>query len=421
MFLKSRKPDHFKEVLKKHGTEIEAQIQKECSEIEYGLRKNRSNLWRTLRRVCGSYRDTFRIETSSTRETLHIVKDFFARMGSDDRGDKNITFEAVTSIKIPINDDIFSMEELEDGISRLARKEWAPGIDQIPAEVLAIITEHKDLRNVMLNIINEVHRKGVSPESWKVVLQVPIPKKGDLTQISNWRSICLVNSEVKLMNAMILRRMRPAIEPLLRDSQFGFRPERSTAGAQKILNDVKIRSSRNKRRVAVAFMDFAKAFPSVSFYAIRAALKAFHVGPAITSMIMSLYSNLRGIAQTPYGNTDSFPIETGILQGDVLAPNLFVLVIERILHKAIDNKPPGILLRSSGTKSKGIQEFRLKDIYYADDIALLAETKHEISEMIEATANEAQYANLRVAVGKHKTAWMAFGKVPGGTRELRAG
>ena len=420
LFLQSRKPDHFKEVLKEHGTEIEAQIQKECSEIESGLRKHRSNPWRTLRRICGLYRDTFRIETSSTRETLHIVKDFFARMGSDDRGDKNIAFEAVTSIKIPINDDIFSMEELEDGISRLARNK-APGIDQIPAEVLSIITEHKDLRNVLLNIINEVHRSGVSPASWKIVLQVPIPKKGDLTQISNWRPICLVNSAVKLMNAMILRRMRPAIEPFLRDSQFGFRPERSTAGAQIILNDVKIRSSRNKRGVAVAFMDFAKAFPSVSFYAIRAALKAFHVGSALTSMIMSVYSNLRGIVKTPYGNTESFPIETGILQGDVLAPYLFVLVIDRILHKALDNKPLGILLRSSGTKSRGIQEFRVKDIDYADDIALLAETKHEISEMIEATANEAKSANLRVAVGKNKTAWMAFGKVPGGTRELRAG
>ena len=420
LFLQSRKPDHFKEVLKEHGEEIEAQIGQECAEIEAGLRRNRSNPWRTLRRICGLYRETLCIETSSTRETLNIVKDFFARMGSDDRGDKDIKFDKVVSPKVPINDESFTVEELEGGISRLARNK-AHGIDQIPEQALRMITEHAELRKSLLHIINEVHRTGVSPASWKIVLQVPIPKKGDLTQIANWQPICLVNSAVKLMNAMILKRIRPSIEPLLRDSQFGFRPERSTAGAQIILNDARVRATRGKKGIAVAFMDFAKAFPSVSFHAIRAALNAFHVGPALTRMVMSLYSNLKGIVRTPYGNTDSFPIETGILQGDVLAPYLFVLVIDRILNKALDNKPLGILLRSSGTKSRGIQEFRLKDIDYADDIALLASTKHEISQMIEATANEAKPANLRIAVGKTKTAWMAFGKVPGGTRELRAG
>ena len=70
LFLQSRKPDHFKEVLKEHGEEIEAQIGQECDEIEAGLRRNRSNPWRTLRRICGLYRETLCIETSSTRETL---------------------------------------------------------------------------------------------------------------------------------------------------------------------------------------------------------------------------------------------------------------------------------------------------------------------------------------------------------------
>ena len=203
---------------------------------------------------------------------------------------------------------------------------------------------------------------------------------------------------------MILQRIRPSIEPILRDSQFGFRPERSTAGAQIVLNETKVRSCRDKSGVAVAFLDFAKAFPSVSFNALHAALVAFRVGKNLIRMIMSLYSGLRGIVRTPFGDTASFSIHTGILQGDVLAPYLFVLVVDRILHRALDNKPFGVLLKSKGTKSRGLQETRLTDINYADDIALLATTKGDLSRMIEATSDESKQANLRIAVGPTKTA-----------------
>ena len=115
---------------------------------------------------------------------------------------------------------------------------------------------------------------------------------------------------------------------------------------------VTARATRDKRGILVAFIDFAKAFLSVSYHAIRSAVDAFHVGPALTRTIMSLYTDLQGIVRTPYGNTQPFPITTGILQGDFLAPYLFVLVIDRVLHRAVVKKPQGILLKSAGTKSR---------------------------------------------------------------------
>ena len=133
---------------------------------------------------------------------------------------------------------------------------------------------------------------------------------------------------------------------------------------------------------------------------------------------MSIYIGLEGVVRTPYGNTDSFQITTGILQGDVLAPYLFILVIDRILHRALDGKPLGVLLRSQRTKSRGLQEVRLQDINYSDDIAPLVSTKGEISRMIDLTAQESQRENFQIAIGKTKTAWMRFGRVPGGQKEL---
>ena len=224
-------------------------------------------------------------------------------------------------------------------------------------EALQAISTHQDFRDFFLELINEVHETGVTEASWKVILQISIPKKGDLSQLSNWRPICLVNSIVKLINFMILTRIRPSVEPLLRDNQYGFRQNRSTAGAQTIMNEIKSKAFPNKS-VCVAFIDFAKAFPSVSFAAIKASLKAYHAGVRLSEMIMSFYSNLKGVVRTPFGITDSSPITTGILQGDLLAPYLFVMVMDRILNKSLDLENRGLLLSSSGTRKRSATKRR---------------------------------------------------------------
>lgn len=90
--------------------------------------------------------------------------------------------------------------------------------------------------------------------------------------------------------------------------------------------------------IAVCFVDFCKAFPSISFKAIREALRAFHVPPHLTQAIMSMYSGLRGFVRTPFGNTDEFDITTGTLQGDVLAPFLFIMVLDRVLATALNGR-----------------------------------------------------------------------------------
>ena len=168
------------------------------------------------------------------------------------------------------------------------------------------------------------------------------------------------------------------------------------------MNEVKTKAFRGEG-LSVAHIDFAKAFPSVSFAAIKASLDAFRVGPCLFRTIMSIYSNLKGTVRTQLGTTKPFPIATGILQGDVLAPYLFVMVLDRILNKALDDNSDGALLSSRGTRKRGLYEKRLTDIDYADDIALFSDTKSGLNNMIDNVATEASKANLQLAVGVTKT------------------
>ena len=74
------------------------------------------------------------------------------------------------------------------------------------------------------------------PGQWKHLDIVPIPKKEDLTKVDNYNRGIIVS---KTLNAMILNRIKPAVEELLRVNQNGFRESRSTTshilGLRRIL------------------------------------------------------------------------------------------------------------------------------------------------------------------------------------------
>ena len=67
---------------------------------------------------------------------------------------------------------------------------------------------------------------GERPNLWVKSNIIPFPKKGDLGQEKNYRSITPTTTASKINNEMLLYRIRPHIEPILRDNQNGFRPGR---------------------------------------------------------------------------------------------------------------------------------------------------------------------------------------------------
>ena len=52
---------------------------------------------------------------------------------------------------------------------------------------------------------------------------------------------------------------------------------------------------------------------------------------------MMLYNNTRSMVRSPDGDTPYFEITTGVLQGDTLAPFLFIICLDYILKTSLDN------------------------------------------------------------------------------------
>jgi ribonuclease HI len=402
----------FKELEAKHIAHMEKVIREECDNLSTQLRHNPHKAYKLINNITGQVRAELNVLGRSTNEKLRKIREYFAGMGGDAGDTAEVKFLEAPMLRRPIKDGGFTLAELKDACKQFDRGK-APGCDGLPIESFMSLIEDPEVALVLLNIINEPMRTGEVPQQWKRILQVPIPKKGDLLSLSNWRPICLLNVIAKIHNKLIYNRIVPEIDRILRPNQFGFRPNRNTAGAMACLVEIQKKALRGPKGVVVCFVDFCKAFPSVSFAAIHAALRAFHVPESLQRAVMAMYTGTRAYVRTPLGDTDDFDVTTGTLQGDVLAPFLFILVLDRVLAQAFDENPQsGVTVsKEGGTRSRPGHRWQFSDLGYADDLALFAPSVKSMGGMLEALLREAGVVNLKMNVGPQKTAWMCWGNV----------
>ena len=133
------------------------------------------------------------------------------------------------------------------------------GPDNIPA----IIWKDDIFHDLLLKLCNFCLINKTCPSTWRTSQIIPVPKKGDLTLVTNYRGISLLPIAAKIYNKLILNRLLPKVEPLLRKNQNGFRAGRSTLSQilalRRIIEEI---TNFNKEAVFI-FVDFSKAFDSI--------------------------------------------------------------------------------------------------------------------------------------------------------------
>ena len=95
--------------------------------------------------------------------------------------------------------------------------------------------------------------------------------------------------------------------------------------------------------ITATFIDFKKAFDSIEREFMFAILRSYGIPDAIVKAIRVLYDNSSSAVMADGGTFNTFPITTGVLQGDVLAPYLFVVVIDYLLTSALAQCQSGLI------------------------------------------------------------------------------
>eukprot|EP00760_Papus_ankaliazontas_P009027 PhM_4_TR13956/c1_g1_i9/m.32052 len=174
-----------------------------------------------------------------------------------------------------------------DEITRAAAmaNNWkALGIDGIPNELL----KQPEMRDTVCRLLNQWYEHGV-PDAAKTSALVPLPKKGDLSQPSNWRGISLMSHVAKMYDTVLLLRLRDSMDSLLLPWQNGFRPERGCPGHIVALTRL-IQESKARPSLPLhgCFVDFSKAFDSVQWNVIESVLRSWGTPDELLHAVFSM-------------------------------------------------------------------------------------------------------------------------------------
>ena len=263
----------------------------------------------------------------------------------------------------------------------------ACGVDAITAEILKL----PGLAQILTTMLNQAFDTGTIPDLWHIQLLIPVPKKGDLSLCDNYRGIALMSITAKLYNKILFYRLSAVLNKRLRPSQNGFRPHRSTT--QHILA-LRILIEASKDHVAcplaIAFIDFSKAFDSIRWDYLEAILALYAVPPKLIRAIMSVYKGTSAQVRTSDGTSDPFLLLQGVLQGDTLAPFLFIIVLDYVLRQAIQDPSLGFKINAGSRRTSKY----ITDLTYADDIAAISSSAANLQALLLAIERAAQPVGL---------------------------
>ena len=290
----------------------------------------------------------------------------------------------------------FTEKELNVALTKIKSRKTA-GLDEIPPEVC----KTRKFDDLHLRFCNAVY-KHYTIEEWTKGCIFPFSKKGDIGITKNYRGIILTSLAAKVYNPLLLNRIKTEIEKIFMKNQNGFRRNRSTTS--QILTFRRIIEVRAKNlETTLLFVDFSKPFDSIHKRKMGQIQLAYSPSKETITAIMMLYRNTKAMDHSPDGDTDFFDIVAGVLQGDTLAPCLFIMCLDYVLWTLVDLiKENGFTLKMA--KNRQYPTETITDADYAVDLVLLENTPAQAKSVqcnLEQTAG-----GIGLYVNANKRTWV---------------
>src|SRR5574337_223955 len=172
---------------------------------------------------------------------------------------------------------------------------------------------------------------------------IPIPKKGNAKECSNYHTNALISHASKVMLKILQARLQQYVNRELPDVQAGFRKGRGTRDQIANIRWIMEKAREFQKNIYFCFIDYAKAFSCVDHNKLWKILKEMGMPDHLTCLWRNLYAGQEATVRTLCGTTDCFKIEKGVRQGCLLSPCLFNLYSEHIMrHIELDELKAGI-------------------------------------------------------------------------------
>ena len=201
----------------------------------------------------------------------------------------------------------------------------ASGGDGIPVELFQILKD--DAVKVLHSICQQIWKAQQWPQDWKRSVFIPIPKKGNAKECSNYHTIALISHSSKVILKILQARLQQYMNRELPHVQAGFRKGRGTRDQIVKVHWIIEKAREFQRNTYFWFIDSTKAFHCVDNSKPWKILKEMEIPDHLTCLLRNLYVGQEATVRTRHGTIDWFQIGKGVC---ILSPCLFNLYMQSI-------------------------------------------------------------------------------------------
>ena len=285
----------------------------------------------------------------------------------------------------------------------------SPGPDLLGNEFYAIHRER--LAGPLTEALNYASSTGTLPETMLQGSISVLYKKKDRRDIRNYRPITLLNCDYKILARILNTRILRVLKTAAAQDNTGFVPGRSILDNTRLLTLLQAAVEEEGKEGAMIFLDFEKAFDTVSHELLIEAIDRIGFGPDFKHWIGLLYHPERKPMRRTVANgkrSAYWPVQRGVAQGCPLSPALYIVIAEaltQMANKGVSYK--GEHHQIEGIKVGDLRPFRVSQ--FADDtVMMLANTGKDLETMWRVV--EVFELGTGMRVNKAKTEGLQLGR-----------
>ena len=269
----------------------------------------------------------------SDQEKADLLNSYFGSVCTVDDGSRpHVNVEPCMSANSNISNVVFTETNVLKAIRRIKSKsKFAGDPDGYPVALL------QKLRSVLCGPLSLFFNSFMSisqlPDAWKKAVVTPVFKKGSSADPANYRPISQTSIFCKLMERVITAELSEYLlsKGLITRYQHGFLAKHSTTtNLLDSLNDWTL-AVENRLSQTVVYVDFARAFDTVSHEKLQLKLQACGVSGQLLSLILNFLRDRTQVTKVGCHTSQIVSLTCGIVQGSCLSPLLFCIYINDLV------------------------------------------------------------------------------------------
>jgi len=267
---------------------------------------------------------------TSDTDKAELLNQYFGSVCTTDDGQLPY-FKQIVPDDVKLNSVDFSKGAVLKVLKKLKTKS-APGPDKLPSVLYKNLSF--SLAEPLSLLFTSCQSVGKIPDEWRLAIVTPLYKGGISSAVTNYRPVSLTCVACKIMERIMASEMLSYLRAydVISKQQHGFLSRRCTeSNLLECLNDWTL-ALHNRKSVIALYVDFAKAFDSVSHNKLCHKLLSYGIDGSLFSLLENFLADRSQCTRVGNSYSTKISLRSGVIQGSCLGPLLFILYTNDIVQ-----------------------------------------------------------------------------------------